>query len=151
MVGRTPARNGQRCLRGAQKRNDSGGWWLWAGDGGEWRGEGNSKRAGSRSSGIIAMLTSSNAILYFGEKFSTPVVALLAILRCGLQIMFQVFQGLKVQHGLPIYSIEVRETDEAVLNRDSCDFVYHERFEDYEGVWRERLKLADEGADGHTS
>ncbi len=31
----------------------------------------NAKRAGSRTLGIIAMLTSSNAILYFGEKTLT--------------------------------------------------------------------------------
>jgi len=36
---RTTARNGQLCLRGAQRRYDSGGWWLWAGGGGEWRRE----------------------------------------------------------------------------------------------------------------
>ena len=86
------------------------------------------------------MLTSSNAILYFGENFSTPVVALLAILRRGLQIAFQIFQGLEVQHGLPIDSIEVTQTDEAVLNCYPGDFMYHERFKDYDGVGRKHLE-----------
>ena len=63
--------------------------------------------------------------------------------------MFQVFQGVKVQHGLPIYSIEVRETDEAVLNCYPGDFMYDERFEDYEGVGRHHLELGDQAADGH--
>jgi len=71
------------------------------------------------------------------------VTALLAILRRGLQITLQLFQGLKVQHGLPIYSIEVRETDEAVLNCYPGDFVYDERFEDYEGVGRHHLERSN--------
>jgi len=54
---------------------------------------------------------------FYWRNFRRPrlVVALLGILRCGLQITLQLFQGLKVQHGLPIYSIEVTQTDEAVL------------------------------------
>src|ERR1700686_395294 len=68
-----------------------------------------------------------------------PVVALLAILGCGLQITFQLFQGLKVQHGLPIYSIEVRETDDPVLYCDPSHFMYDETFKADEGVWRQHV------------
>jgi hypothetical protein len=72
-----------------------------------------------------------------------PVVALLAILGRGLQITLQLFQGLEVEHGLPIYGIQITQTDEAVLNCDSGDFMNGERFEDYEGIGRQHLERSN--------
>ena len=109
---------------------EAGGYGLVTAENGEERE--NAKRAGPRS-----------VPLERNFRRPRPIVALLAILGCGLQIPLDGFQSLEIKHGLPIYSIEVRETDEAILDCDSGDFMYDERFKDYKGVGRHHLELGD--------